>query len=1516
MRALSIVLAVTLALLAPSAVAQDPGAPVLAAVPATQPNGIAYDAVRDRLLVSDTGGRRIIAAPVSAVTAGTATWSDFGFVATASDPAALLAPQGLAVDAAGNVFVADSGRGRILAFRRDPATDSYALAPLFASSNPETVAGLRIARPRAVAVAPDGRILAVDSGNSRILVADDIDDTTWEVWGENAAWGHSYGIDFASDGNVLITSPEDNAVRHLTGATDTGTLIGRYGTDQRGLRFPRGARRLTSGDILVVDSYNHRLNVLGPAGEPRLTLGNAALFHTPAAAVADGEGRIFAIDSGYNRITAWTSAARPFDTYIRDHGFDVGDEPSGAPGAFALSSPDILVRHDSIPDFASVSLGSFGAIPFEQPRHGRNNYLYAKVSNKGPLPSTPAQVRFFWGDPSSPLAFPADWQTSGFFESWTSEVSNQPANWVALPSIPPMGSILIGPLTFRPPDPDTLPAADGRADLFARIVSNDDPSIGASDPDGVRRSNNVARRGLLIEKAPFPTGPQDTLVVIADFPAAPGPVDQVTVEQRIAEVSDWISEVSYGTAELNPMFGGPVALDHDRAFYETSGNTLLVDMVLELVAKLLAADPTTLDGPDPASPDDDLDRLVIVLDDASFTGNYATTGSFPYVIGGHVRRFSVSIQGPGNTTDQYAYGLAHQFGLQDLLEHPDADFARPYADGWDTLALPINGVHPLVWNKMHADWPDTAEVGVRWIPRPDGSITGAKVPLTFQSAATPETTAAAAFGLTKGRTTFEAEDHKIWAEARSNLLGDEDSDVPMTGVIVYDANDLIRQGLGPVILRDNVPGTADDVADAAIPLGGALTIPGTGISFSVGPEITDPPGLMLTFDYVPPATDYDVGMVRGDPSWMSPAIWIDNQSDDYDAESGRTPTPGDAPAIEDEENRVYVRVDNAGPANAYDVEVAVYFSSPYHTVDGASAFDYFASAIIPHIPAGGSAVTYVTWTPPTGQGPHHCVRVELRRLLNDTNPANDTAQRNLRVEESTSSSPYTAVTTDFTAANDGEADKLVYFTAEDIPEDWTWSFDAAKVLIAPGAWHEGQLTLKPNDDAPVCTTRTMQIEGWQQSGNTLIRLGGMNVDVDLRRTQGVKTNVTVDRCPERPNTDGPDRDRKWEPNGYGLADLKLGVLPPWIRDRKICRVIRPGGCTDPAQPNQTITIRYTGEDGVPVYRQVTTDAVGCYEDFFVTASGGTWETEVTYPGTDCAATATATGTFEIDLPRDPDQDGDGIKDADEQQGDVDGDGIPNHLDPDANGDGIPDGKDGDPWRPAPGDGGLSFTESRPHWIFEPNLGQGRGSSHFGRGPVASVIADAKSLVLRLPLRPLRDGRLISEAAVLAPAEVDSFAIVFRPEARALASPVATYPLSLRHHYIKAPPLVSRPEVPTYRALRWQALWPGTDWTVADAAEGAGLGWSFALRPGSQPDRIAFTVEGAQGIGLDADGGLRIRTDAGDLRLTLPVAMATDKGVTAPVKAEFVPDGPDRFHLRAEKVPDSAEITISTALDGG
>ena len=62
-------------------------------------------------------------------------------------------------------------------------------------------------------------------------------------------------------------------------------------------------------------------------------------------------------------------------------------------------------------------------------------------------------------------------------------------------------------------------------------------------------------------------------------------------------------------------------------------------------------------------------------------------------------------------------------------------------------------------------------------------------------------------------------------------------------------------------------------------------------------------------------------------------------------------------------------------------------------------------------------------------------------------------------------------------------------------------------------------------------------------------------------------------------------------------------------------------------PDAGKVVIITGFQGVDplgnvTFRTVTTDADGCYEDFFVSTTGGTWQVTAEYPGGKCEAPGT------------------------------------------------------------------------------------------------------------------------------------------------------------------------------------------------------------------------------------------------------------------------------------------------------
>ncbi len=1178
------------------------GAPYTVTGGFLRPYGLAVDDVHSRLLVADTGNHRFKWAPVDNLT-GSYTFTEQGYLADRSDPNALTDPQAIAADAAGNVYVVNTLAGNVKLYTWNGGT--YTISATFCNTNPHFVNGVGISYPRDIAVGTDGSVYLLDSGNNRILKASGPNATAWSVFQSDPSWANPYGLAVDGSDTLYIADTGNHRIVKIAGGVTT--ILGRWGTGLGEFRYPRDVAVDRHGRIFVADTYNHRIQVLAPDGHPLIEFGHAPGISTLEKVVVDSSDRVFAVDSDNNAVLAYlgASAPAPFDPFMRDYLGDPGDEPSKS--AFALSSPDILVRHQPDVDLAIAASAGMESYAFQQPRYDQTNYVYVAVHNRGNHPAADTFARVYWYDQGSPGHFPADWKADGFYTAYSDNAHNTPGNTLAVPLIAPGGVMVLGPLLWRPPAPETAAARDGGFRLGVRIINPYDyPPVGNSTTM-VRDSNNVADRRVLVVRGPFATGDQNTLMVRVHFPDLSAVTDAAIVQTRAVDLASWINETSWGVASVKVLSRGPVVLTKPSTYYKNPANSLLIEMTQDVLDKLLADEPALLDG---FGPGHEIGRLVLVTNDLYNVGDQATTGSWPYTVNGKTRYLTVSVQGGSNAATLFEHGMSHQLNMVDLYPHENVTFPRPYVDGWDNMAKPFNGAHPLVWSKEQATWVTSKGARILYIPRPAPGATwnngGNPIHLYYQETAAASQTVAVAFGLTNGVTSFNEETSFYYVEARKNsgFAAGADSVLPQTGALMYYANRLIPQGQGPVILRDHVPGGT--LNDAAIPVGGSESPGGTGITVLVQTG-TAGADYDLAVQYNPPNTDYDVYMRAGDPAWESPDIWVDNQTDGYDEDKGRPLQDRGNLAIAGEENRVYARVFNAGPATAFDIEASFKFSEPYHTVGDEGSFTQYKSIFIDSLASGASTTPYVTWTPRTGIDPHTCARVELGRLFNDTNAANNAAQHNLQVDHSVHGSPYTSMQFPFQVRNDGTTAQLIYFRADGVPDDWNWSFSPQKALVAPGATASGVLNLQPPDSAADCTSHRIYVTGWIARGDTLVRLGGVTVQVDLQRETKISAKVDIQQCSGAESERGATQDKR-------------------------CLRIEVTGCTNPVLANEDIVVRYQGPDGKPIYHTVRTNANGCYEDFNSTVEGGQWQVTAEFPGTKCNGPAASEGVVTVPLP--------------------------------------------------------------------------------------------------------------------------------------------------------------------------------------------------------------------------------------------------------------------------------------------
>jgi len=95
-------------------------------------------------------------------------------------------------------------------------------------------------------------------------------------------------------------------------------------------------------------------------------------------------------------------------------------------------------------------------------------------------------------------------------------------------------------------------------------------------------------------------------------------------------------------------------------------------------------------------------------------------------------------------------------------------------------------------------------------------------------------------------------------------------------------------------------------------------------------------------------------------------------------------------------------------------------------------------------------------------------------------------------------------------------------------------------------------------------------------------------------------------------------------------------------------------------------------------------------------------------------------------------------------------------------------------------------------------------------------------------------------------------------------------------------------IPTYARVVYHGVYPGID--LAYHGTQGRLEYDWTVAPGASPAAIAFAVDGAQGVSLDAGGNLMLGTAAGPVRLAAPAAYQTIGGARHDVSSSFALTG--------------------------
>ena len=316
-----------------------------------RPSGMAYDAAGNVFLADANNHviREISAAGVITTVAGTGI-AGFGGDGGPATAAFLDTPTGVAVDASGTLFIADSHNHRIRKIAGDTITTIAGTGTAGFAGDGGASASAQLASPNGVAVDASGNLYIADTDNQRI---------------RRIAGG-------------IITTVAGNGEELFSGDGGRATAAS--------LDEPTGVAVDSFGSLYIADKNDQRVRMVGAAGiistlagsgTPSLAGGfsgdgaaaNSAFLAKPAGVAVDRQGSVYVADTNNQRIRQIAEGSIVTIAGTGDQGF--GGDGGPAPSA-TLNSPRAVMADSvgnlSIADtlngrlrFGALGMLSFGS---------------------------------------------------------------------------------------------------------------------------------------------------------------------------------------------------------------------------------------------------------------------------------------------------------------------------------------------------------------------------------------------------------------------------------------------------------------------------------------------------------------------------------------------------------------------------------------------------------------------------------------------------------------------------------------------------------------------------------------------------------------------------------------------------------------------------------------------------------------------------------------------------------------------------------------------------------------------------------------------------------------------------------------------------------------------------------------------------------------------------------------------------------------------------------------------------
>jgi hypothetical protein len=322
------------------------------------PYGVAVDG-SGNLYIGDSGNntvRKVNSGGGASTLAGTPGLP--GFADGAGGSAGFSDPSGVAVDGAGNVYVADAGNSTIRKISAGGAVTTLAGQAGVAGSSDGTGAAARFNAPRGVAVDSVGNVYVADTENDTIrkITAGGTVTTLAGVAGQtgsgdgaggSARFNAPYAVAVDGPGNVYVADFNNATIRVINTSNTVSTLAGTANVkgfaDGTGFaaKFnqPYALAVDGSGYVYVTDTYNRAVRMISPGGSVVTLNGPATRFYYPQGIAVSGSGTLFVADGDNQDVSSGGAVVPPASgTQVASQSVTLGQNAT-----FSVSTSDPTV---------------------------------------------------------------------------------------------------------------------------------------------------------------------------------------------------------------------------------------------------------------------------------------------------------------------------------------------------------------------------------------------------------------------------------------------------------------------------------------------------------------------------------------------------------------------------------------------------------------------------------------------------------------------------------------------------------------------------------------------------------------------------------------------------------------------------------------------------------------------------------------------------------------------------------------------------------------------------------------------------------------------------------------------------------------------------------------------------------------------------------------------------------------------------------------------------------------------